>query len=151
MRALIQRVKEASVTIDGAVHNRIGAGILVFLGVAQTDNSEQAQYLARRCADLRIFEDNFGKMNFSVKETAREVLIVSQFTLYADTRKGNRPSFVDAASPEIAEPLYLEFVRAFGAYYKPEAIHTGVFRAMMDIALINDGPVTILVESKDGV
>jgi D-tyrosyl-tRNA(Tyr) deacylase len=149
MRALLQRVREANVTIDGKLHNRIGRGLLIFLGVTHNDTIEGAQHLARRCADMRIFEDNEGKMNLSVKDISGEALVISQFTLYADTRKGNRPSFVAAAAPEYAEQCYDEFIRAFGDYYRKDAVRTGVFRAMMDIQLINDGPVTVMVETKD--
>ncbi len=149
MRALIQRVKRASVAIDGVIHSEIGKGLLIFLGVAQTDTAEDAQYLAQRAAALRIFEDEQGKMNLSGKDVNGSALVVSQFTLYADTRKGNRPSFIDAAKPELAESLYEEFVRSLRAEVGESGVSTGVFRAMMDISLINDGPVTIMLESKN--
>jgi D-aminoacyl-tRNA deacylase len=149
MRALIQRVKEASVTVGGKLHNRIGNGLLVFLGVAQSDTDNDAQYLARRCADLRIFEDDNGKMNLSVKNISGDVLVISQFTLYADTRRGNRPSFTDAAPPAEAERLYDSFIRFLREAIGNERVKDGVFRTMMDIHLINDGPVTIMIESKE--
>jgi D-aminoacyl-tRNA deacylase len=149
MRALIQRVKEASVTVNGTIHNRIGSGLLIFLGVAHTDTESDAQYLARRCADLRIFEDTLGKMNLSIHTIAGEALVVSQFTLYADTRRGNRPSFTDAASPTLAEHLYESFIKYLRQTLGSEHVKEGVFRAMMDIQLVNDGPVTILIESKE--
>jgi D-tyrosyl-tRNA(Tyr) deacylase len=140
MRALVQRVSSASVAVDGKEVASIGAGLLVLLGVHRDDGPEQADRLARKLLALRIFEDDDGKMNLPVGEVAGEVLCVSQFTLYGDVRKGNRPSFVDAAPPEQAEPLYervREALRAQG----------GRFGARMSVALVNDGPVTLLVES----
>jgi D-aminoacyl-tRNA deacylase len=149
MRALVQRVKRASVMIDGQLHSEVDKGLLVFLGVASTDSTEAARYLAQRSAALRIFEDDQGKMNLSVKEIHGNALVVSQFTLYADTRKGNRPSFVDAAKPELAEQLYEEYVRCLRTEMGESHVSTGMFRAMMDIHLVNDGPVTIMLESKN--
>ena len=148
MRALIQRVHEASVSINDSIHSRIGKGLLIFLGVTRDDTTENASSLAIRCANLRIFEDAGGKMNLSVKDVEGEVLIVSQFTLYADTQRGNRPSFTDAARPEIAETLYEAFVSTVRDALAPHRVHTGMFRAMMDVSLVNNGPVTILLESK---
>lgn len=148
MRALIQRVKQASVSIDGAVHSEIQRGMLVFLGITHRDNAGDAQYLAQRCGNLRIFEDSENKMNLSVKEIGGNALVVSQFTLYADTRKGHRPSFVDAARPEAAEELYDHFVKSLRAELSESQVRTGMFRAMMDVSLTNDGPVTIMLESK---
>jgi D-tyrosyl-tRNA(Tyr) deacylase len=149
MRALLQRVKEASVLTEGSLRSHIGKGILIFLGVAEADGEEAARYLAQRCADLRIFEDGEGKMNLSVKETGGEALVVSQFTLYADTRHGNRPGFTDAAPPQAAERLYEKFVSELAARLGQEKVRTGIFRAMMDVKLVNDGPVTVMVESKE--
>ncbi|MBI1806740.1 MAG: D-tyrosyl-tRNA(Tyr) deacylase [Ignavibacteria bacterium] len=149
MRALLQRVKDASVTINGGTHNEIGKGLLIFLGVGRQDTHEDANYLAQRCATLRIFEDEQKKMNLSVKDIAGNVLVISQFTLYADTRKGNRPSFTDAALPDAAEVLYEQFVNRLRTELGESKVRTGVFRAMMDIQLTNDGPVTIMVESKE--
>lgn len=148
MKALLQRVKKASVTINGTVHSSIGHGILVFLGIGIHDTEKEADYLARRCADLRIFEDDQAKMNLSVRNIQGSVLIVSQFTLFADTAKGNRPSFTDAAPPQTAELLYEYFVSQMRKEIGAENVQTGMFRAMMDIQLINDGPVTIMIESK---
>ena len=149
MRALIQRVSSASVTIDGILHGQIGQGLVIFLGIKTNDTDAEGKYLAEKCTALRIFEDAEEKMNLSVKDVNGSVLIVSQFTLYGDTRKGNRPSFVDAAPPLIAEPLYEKFVEHLKVSLGPEKVATGVFRAMMDVALVNDGPVTVIVESKN--
>lgn len=140
MRALVQRVSNASVTVEGAEVAAIGAGMLVLLGVKQGDDAAAADHVARKLKALRIFEDADGKMNLNVDQAGGEILCVSQFTLYADTRKGNRPSFVDAAAPDVAEPLYERVRDALGA-------QGGVFGAHMDVALTNDGPVTVLVES----
>lgn len=149
MRALIQRVKEGSVSIGGTVHARMGQGLLIFLGIARTDTTDDARYLAGRCANLRIFEDRQGKMNLSVQEIEGKTLVISQFTLYADTRRGNRPGFSDAAPPESAEGMYDEFVKHLRAAVGDANVGTGVFRAMMDVSFINDGPVTIMIESKE--
>lgn len=149
MRALLQRVKQASVTVLGKTHNHIGPGILIFLGVRNGDTERDAEYLAQRCADLRIFGDEQGKMNRSVKEVQGSALVISQFTLYADTRKGNRPSFTDSAPPEDGERLYNSFVRHLRSHLGESRVCTGVFRAMMDVGLVNDGPVTVMLESKN--
>ena len=137
MRALVQRVSRASVTVDGAVTGAIGPGLLVLLGVTHDDRLEDADRLAEKVLALRIFEDDEGRMNLPLGE--REILCVSQFTLYGDARKGNRPAYVDAARPEHAEPLYERFCAALGA-------RSGRFGAHMEVELVNDGPVTILVE-----
>ena len=139
MRALVQRVSEASVTVEGDEIARIGPGLLVLLGVRRGDGEAEADRLASKLLALRVFEDEDGKMNLSVRDVGGEVLCVSQFTLYGDTRKGNRPSFVDAAPPEEAEPLYERVRAALGA-------RGGVFGAHMAVALINDGPVTLMLE-----
>ena len=144
MRALLQRVREASVTVDGRKVGAIGPGLLVLLGVGRGDGKAEAAALADRIAGLRIFEDPGGKMNLSLLDTHRAALVVSQFTLYADTRKGRRPSFIDAAPPDEARRLYAracEALRALGVH-----VEEGVFAAEMQVTLINDGPVTILLE-----
>ena len=140
MRALVQRVSEASVTIDGERVSSIGAGMLVLLGVRRGDTEADADRIARKLLALRIFEDDDGRMNRSVEEAGGEVLCVSQFTLYGDTRKGNRPSFVDAAPPDVAEPLYERVRAALNA-------RGGRFGSRMQVELTNDGPVTLLLES----
>lgn len=145
MRALVQRVSEASVAVDNAVTGQIGRGLLVLLGVRNTDTPVQARQLAAKVAGLRIFDDQNGKMNRSVQDVEGEILVVSQFTLYADTRKGHRPSYSDAAKSSLAQPLYDMFVkdcREIGL-----RVATGVFGADMKVRLINEGPVTILCET----
>jgi len=146
MRALLQRVGRARVLIDGEAVGEIGRGLLVLLGVTHGDTPEQARWLAEKVGGLRIFADAEGKMNRDVTEAGGGVLVVSQFTLYGDCGKGRRPSFVDAAPPEIAIPLYEAFVNAITALGIPTA--TGRFGAMMQVELVNDGPVTLIVESK---
>jgi D-aminoacyl-tRNA deacylase len=148
MRAVIQRVSSANVTIDGKINGSIDQGFLVLLGIKTGDAEADAKYLVEKCSTLRIFEDLEGKMNLSIKDVNGSVLIVSQFTLYGDARKGNRPSFVEAAPPAIAEPLYEYFVQQMRLLLGQEKVATGVFRAMMDVSLVNSGPVTIIVESK---
>ncbi len=144
MKALIQRVKEASVTINSEVYSAISSGLLVFLGVEKGDSGENAEKLAQKLASLRIFEDEQGKMNKSLMDIQGEMLVVSQFTLCGDCKKGTRPSFDKSAPPEIAEPLYETFVKKVKALNVP--VKTGKFRAMMEVKLINDGPVTFMVE-----
>jgi D-tyrosyl-tRNA(Tyr) deacylase len=146
MRAVLQRVTRARVLVDGEVVGEIGQGLLVLLGVSQTDTLEQARWLADKVASLRVFADADGKMNRDVAEVGGGVLVVSQFTLYGDCRKGRRPSFVDAAAPDLAIPLYEAFVNGIKALGIPTA--TGRFGAMMQVELVNDGPVTLIVESK---
>src|SRR5438105_2804179 len=146
MRAVVQRVSRARVVIDQEVVGQIGRGLLVLLGVAHGDNKEQARWLADKIVSLRIFADDDGKMNRGLVEVGGEALVVSQFTLYGDCQKGRRPSFVDAAPPEIAVPLYEEFLNAVRALGIRTA--SGRFGAMMQVELVNDGPVTLIVESK---
>ena len=145
MRAVIQRVTESSVKTENQIIGRIGSGLLVLLGVAEDDSPSDTDYLVKKITNLRIFEDEKGKMNRSLLETGGEMMVVSQFTLLADCRKGRRPSFGGAAGPELATALYEYFVkqvRSLGI-----VVATGRFRAMMEVALINDGPVTIILES----
>lgn len=146
MRAIVQRVSSASVTIDGRTVGAIGPGLLVLLGAGEGDTKKEALWLAHKTANLRIFSDDEGKMNLSVKAIEGSVLVVSQFTLYANTRKGFRPSFVKAAPPEIAEPLVEVFIDALKAEGVP--VETGVFRTHMMVELVNDGPVTIILEKE---
>ena len=146
MRAIIQRVKQASVEVEGEVVGRIGEGMLILLGAGKNDTEEDAGYLAEKILGLRIFEDKEGKMNLSVTDTDGEVLVVSQFTLYGDCRKGRRPSFDKAAPPEVAESLYELFVREIRE--RGVKVETGKFRAMMDVHLVNSGPVTLMLDSK---
>ncbi|MAT40025.1 MAG: D-tyrosyl-tRNA(Tyr) deacylase [Ectothiorhodospiraceae bacterium] len=148
MRALIQRVSQAKVTVDGKITGQIGAGLLVLLGVKEGDTQEDADYLSRRLPAFRIFNDAEGKMNLSVEDISGEILVVSQFTLHADTRKGNRPSYVHAADPAIAEELYERVVANLRTALGPARVATGRFGAMMEVALTNDGPVTVMLQSK---
>jgi len=143
MRLLIQRVRRASVTVAGEVTGAIGPGVLGFLGVGHEDTEQDVEYLAGKVSRLRIFDDDQGKMNLDVRQIEGSVLLVSQFTLFADTKKGNRPSFTSAADP--AERLYACFIQSLHKLGLP--VETGVFGAMMDVDLVNDGPVTILLES----
>lgn len=146
MRAVIQRVSRASVTVDGRVAGKIGAGLLILVGVSRTDNPEAAAYLAEKIANLRIFPDEQGKMNLSLLDAGGSALVVSQFTLYGDTRGGRRPSYIQAAPPEEASGLYEEFIRSMRAL--GVSVETGVFQAHMQVELVNDGPVTILLDSE---
>jgi len=145
MRAVIQRVTQAGVLVEDQEIGTIGPGLVILLGVSRDDSAQDADYLAQKIVNLRIFEDETGKMNRSLLETGGQALIVSQFTLWGDCRKGRRPSFSRAARPETAEDLYLEFVKKVGGFGVETA--TGRFRAMMRVHLVNDGPVTLIVES----
>lgn len=145
MRAVVQRVKSASVKVDGELVSEIGAGLLIFLGVAHNDTESELEYIANKVANLRIFEDADGKMNLSLLDTGGSALVVSQFTLYGDCRKGRRPSFINAARPEVANALYEQFISLLNALNIPTK--GGTFQAMMDVQLVNDGPVTILLDS----
>jgi D-tyrosyl-tRNA(Tyr) deacylase len=146
MRAVVQRVTQSSVTVEGQVIGAIGPGLVVLLGVAQEDTQRDADYLVDKVIHLRIFEDENGKLNRSLLESGGAMLVVSQFTLLGDCRKGRRPSFAAAAPPEKAEDLYLRFAQQARA--RGITVATGRFRAMMAVSLINDGPVTLIVESK---
>ena len=145
MRAVVQRVSEASVTIDGAVKGSIGKGYMVLLGVEDIDEQEDLDYICDKLIGLRIFEDPDGKLNLDIRDIGGEILLISQFTLYGDARKGRRPGFIKAARPEKAIPMYEEAIRRLA-----EVLHveTGEFGADMKVALVNDGPVTILLDSK---
>lgn len=146
MKVVLQRSKTASVTVDGTVTGAIDSGYVLLVGITHEDTQEDVEYLAKKVANLRLWEDDDGKMNHSILEQGGAILSVSQFTLYGDAKKGNRPSFTSAARPEVAEPLW----EAFNQALREHGLHveTGIFGAMMDVALINDGPVTILLESK---
>ena len=148
MRILIQRVKKATVKIEGSTVSSIDSGLLVFAGIEDNDDADDARWLASKIVNLRIFDDSEGVMNLSVKETGKEMLIVSQFTLHASTKKGNRPSYIRAARPEKAIPLY-ELLIDETESLLGKRVMTGVFGAMMDVSLINDGPVTIFIDSKN--
>ncbi len=148
MRIVLQRVKEASVKVDDEVISKIGHGFLILLGIEANDTQEDINWLSGKTARLRVFGDENDAMNKSIIDVDGEVIVVSQFTLHASTKKGNRPSFIKAARPEIAIPLYKAFVLQLEKDIQKK-IHTGKFGAMMDVALINDGPVTILIDSKD--
>jgi D-tyrosyl-tRNA(Tyr) deacylase len=145
MRAVLQRVSHAKVTVDGRVTGEIGAGLMILLGVGREDSSEVAASTAEKCANLRIFEDEQGKMNRSLLDVKGSALVVSQFTLYGDARGQRRPSFISAAPPELAKALYEEFCEAFRKLGVNVA--TGIFQAMMSVELVNEGPVTILLDS----
>ena len=147
MRVVVQRVKRASVTIGGQLRSEIAGGLLILAGFEEADNEEDIQWLSRKIVQLRIFDDPGGVMNLSVADTRGEILVVSQFTLHARTKKGNRPSYIKAAPPEIAIPLYNRFV---GQLETDSGIHvkTGEFGAMMDVESVNDGPVTIIIDTK---
>ena len=150
MRALVQRVSEASVTIEEPKHYaEINKGMVILLGVGQKDTLDDLIFVADKCCNLRIFEDEKQKMNLSLKDINGEVLIISQFTLYGDARRGNRPGFTDAALPELANDLYLKFCERVKVNLGSEKVKTGIFGTMMTVKIFNEGPVTIMVESKD--
>lgn len=148
MRAVIQRVSSASVNIGGKLHSSIDAGLLIFAGIEEADTTDDIQWLCKKIAELRIFSDADGTMNLNLRDVDGRALVVSQFTLHASTKKGNRPSYIKAARPDIAIPLYEQFVAALSlALGNP--VKTGVFGADMKVALVNDGPVTILIDTKN--
>jgi D-aminoacyl-tRNA deacylase len=146
LRAVIQKVKRASVTVNGEIVGNINSGILLFLGISNRDSIADVTYILEKAINLRIFDDAHEKMNLSLLDVSGELLIVSQFTLYGDTRKGRRPSYIDAAPPNVANEIYELFVAE--ARKKVAKVETGKFQAMMDVELINDGPVTILIDSE---
>ena len=148
MRVVIQRVSEAAVTIEGQVKSAIGWGLLILLGIEEADNTEDIDWLCRKISQLRIFSDDEGKMNRSIQDIQGEFLVVSQFTLHASTKKGNRPSYIKAAKPPTAIPLYEQFVKQL-AFTSGLAVGTGEFGADMKVQLLNDGPVTIIIDSKN--
>ncbi len=151
MRALVQRVTQGGVFIKSQNYSAtIGKGMVILLGVKNGDNEDDVEFIADKCSNLRIFDDKDGKMNLSIKEINGEVLIISQFTLYGDARRGNRPSFTEAALPALANKLYEKFVLRMRMNLGADKVKTGIFAAMMDVKIFNDGPVTILVESKEG-
>ena len=147
MRAVIQRVSKASVTIDGKIHSQIGNGLLVLLGIEDADTTEDIEWLSNKIVNLRIFDDAAGMMNESVLEKKGEIILVSQFTLHASTKKGNRPSYIKASKPDIAVPLYEKMIQQLSADLGKE-IKSGVFGADMKVELLNDGPVTIVIDTK---
>lgn len=147
MRALIQRVSSASVTIDGHPHSSVGTGLLVLVGIEDADTKEDIEWLSQKITQLRIFPDENGVMNVSVKDSGGDIIAVSQFTLHASTKKGNRPSYIRAAKPETAIPLYEQFLKQLEGDLG-RSIGSGVFGADMKVALVNDGPVTIWIDSK---
>lgn len=148
MRVVLQRVKEASVSIEGSIINSIQKGMLLFIGVEEKDNQEDIEWLSAKICKLRIFNDTEGLMNLCIKDTNGEILVISQFTLYASTKKGNRPSFIKAAKPEIAIPIYEKFIHQLETDLGRK-IKTGKFAADMQIQIINDGPVTIIIDTKN--
>ncbi|WP_026475762.1 D-aminoacyl-tRNA deacylase [Alkaliphilus transvaalensis] len=148
MRAVAQRIKEGRVEVAGEVTGAIDGGLLIYLGVGQEDTSQDVKFMAEKLSNLRIFEDEEGKMNRSLLDVGGKMLVVSQFTLYGDCRKGRRPNFTDAGKPEVADQLYLEFVNT--CKEMGIEVQTGVFQAHMEVHSINDGPVTMLIDSKKG-
>ena len=148
MRAVIQRVSEASVAVDQKIEGEIAEGLLIFLGIVPEDTSEDLEWLSKKIVNLRIFVDNRGVMNLSLKEQNGAALVISQFTLHAQTKKGNRPSYIKAARPDIAIPLYQQFIMQLENDLGKE-IQTGIFGANMQVSLLNDGPVTLIIDSKN--
>lgn len=148
MRLVIQRVSEAQVAVNNQVVAKIGQGLLVLIGIETQDNQEDVSWLVKKLINMRIFEDEFQKMNASVLDITGEILVVSQFTLHASTKKGNRPSFIKAASPSVALSLYEDFISELKTYLGSK-VHSGIFGAMMQVSLTNNGPVTILMDSKN--
>lgn len=148
MKAVIQRVTKASVTIEGRVNGQIGKGLLVLVGIEDADTDEDIEWLSNKIVNLRIFDDENGVMNISVKDIAGDILLISQFTLHASTKKGNRPSYIKASKPDIAIPIYEKLIRQLTDDLRKE-IQTGIFGADMKVELLNDGPVTIVIDTKN--
>jgi len=148
MRVVIQKVKNAAVKIRNKNHSSVGQGLLIFLGIEKDDGENDISWLCKKIIQLRIFDDTNGVMNLSVADVDGEILVISQFTLYAKTKKGNRPSYIKAARPDVAIPVYEKFVEKLGFYLEKE-IKTGEFGALMQVSLVNDGPVTIIIDSKN--
>ena len=146
MRVVVQRARQAKVTVDGKVTGAIEHGLMLLVGITHEDTVKDLEYCAKKVANLRIFEDEQGKMNLSIKEVGGSILSISQFTLYGETKKGNRPSFIEAARREVAEPLYHQFNQILRETYDIQ-VETGIFGAMMDVSFTNNGPVTLIVES----
>ena len=146
MRVVVQRARQAKVTVDGKVTGAIEHGLMLLVGITHEDTVKDLEYCPKKVANLRIFEDEQGKMNLSIKEVGGSILSISQFTLYGETKKGNRPSFIEAARPEVAEPLYHQFNQILRETYEIQ-VETGIFGAMMDVSFTNNGPVTLIVES----
>ena len=146
MRVVVQRARQAKVTVDGKVTGAIEHGLMLLVGITHEDTVKDLEYCAKKVANLRIFEDEQGKMNLSIKEVGGSILSISQFTLYGETKKGNRPSFIEAARPEVAEPLYHQFNQILRETYEIQ-VETGIFGAMMDVSFTNNDPVTLIVES----
>lgn len=146
MRVVVQRARQAKVTVDGKVTGAIEHGLMLLVGITHEDTVKDLEYCAKKVTNLRIFEDEQGKMNLSIKEVGGSILSISQFTLYGETKKGNRPSFIEAARPEVAEPLYHQFNQILRETYEIQ-VETGIFGAMMDVSFTNNGPVTLIVES----
>ena len=146
MRVVVQRARQAKVTVDGKVTGAIEHGLMLLVGITHEDTVKDLEYCAKKVANLRIFEDEQGKMNLSIKEVGGSILSISQFTLYGETKKGNRPSYIEAARPEVAEPLYHQFNQILRETYEIQ-VETGIFGAMMDVSFTNNGPVTLIVES----
>jgi len=148
MRVVIQRVTKAVVSVDGRVISGIGPGLLVFAGIEEADNEQDIDWISNKVVQIRVFNDSEGVMNINVMEAGGDIMVISQFTLHAKTKKGNRPSYIKAASPEIAIPLYESFIRVLSGL-SGKNIATGEFGAMMEVSLVNDGPVTIIIDSKN--
>ncbi len=147
MRVVIQRVNEASVSINNAIEGKINTGFMILLGIGHEDSNEDIEWLTQKIANLRVFSDEEGKMNLSILDIKGEILLISQFTLFASTKKGNRPSFIQSAKPEIAIPLYEKFIESLKGF--GISVSTGIFSADMKVSLTNDGPVTIIIDSKN--